>query len=159
MNTDHCAEKIDRIYSRMAWGMLLMGLMFVFKLIELVVAADWQAWITAITPWMGLVVSLLIIWTLGPSVFSKLKNKQPMQQEPEGFSAEMINQALAISWGATICGLVLMQSVSKVLFSHELNGAVYFNAAMALLFISASSTFLYLTHSGYDQIQPDEWSE
>jgi hypothetical protein len=157
MNTVHCAEKVDQIYTRLAWIMLLTGLMFVLKSVTAFVPSDWQAILQAVMPYWGMLISGLLIWVLAPSVFKKIKKGSLLEPEPEGFAAQMIHQALAISWGMTIGGLVMMQWLSQLWLSSQPGGLLMFHAALALMCLTASLSFLYLVHDGHEVPEQEEW--
>lgn len=157
MNTTHCAEQLDRIYSRLAWIMLLMGTLFAYKALLPLLPLSWTSIEAELTSVMVFCTSVLMIWTLLPSVLKKVKNGRPLEPEPDGFAAQMIHQALAISWGMTIGGLVLLQVISKVLFEVQPDGQLVLNGAFALMFVSASLSFLYLVHDGYDVPEQQDW--
>jgi len=157
MSTPHCAEQLDRIYTRLAWIMLLTGLLFVYKSTVAVLPDSWNTVAAELTPILGMVISVLLIWTLAPSVLKKLRKGMLLEPEPEGFAAQMIHQALAISWGVTIGGLVLLQVISKVFLDTLPDGQLVLNVAFALMFVTASLSFLYLVHDGYDGAEQEDW--
>lgn len=157
MENNHCAEKIDRIYSRLAWIMLMTGGLYVVKLLAPLLPDGWQANIQTAIPWMGSLIGLMIVWALGPNLLQKIKNQQAVDQDPEGFAAHALQQALSISWGITIAGMVLFQTVSKVLFTAVISGTTYFNVMFALMTVSASITFLFLVHDGLVQPETEDW--
>lgn len=157
MENKNCAEKVDRIYSRLAWIMLMTGGLFVIKLLAPVMADSWQPIIKTTIPWLGIMISLLTLWTLGPNLWQKVKNQQAVDQDHEGFAAHALQQALSISWGVTIAGMVLLQTVNSVLISTAISGTTFFNVMFALMTVSASITFLFLVHEGLVQPDSEDW--
>lgn len=157
MKNENCAEKSDQICLRSAWIMLATGLLFALKLFSGWVTPDWQNTLQMIITIWGLVISLMIIWTLAPTFIKKIKFQTVEHPEQEGYVTDILNQSLVISWGVTFVGMVMLQSIDTVLLSRSLSGAAFFDAMLALMTLSASVTFLYLTHSGYDQTQDEGW--
>lgn len=134
-----------------------MGLLFAVKSMLPLVPESWTELAGYLPPVVGMIVSILLLWTLLPSVLKKFKNGRPLVPEPEGFAAQMIHQALAISWEMIIGGLVLLQFISKVLFDVQSDGQLVLNGALAVMFVSASLSFLYLVLDGYDLPEQQEW--
>ena len=156
MSNDSCAEKIDRIYIRLAWIMVLTGLIFVLKILAVLVP-DWQAMIKTATPVLGLLISLSIIWTLGPSALKNLRGQNKSSKEPEGFVADMLQQALAVSWGVTLVGIVLVQLINQVFGSNQITAQLLSSVLFALMTLSASLTFLYLVKEESNGEAEEEW--
>ena len=87
----------------------------------------------------------------------KFKAQNSPTQEPEGFVSDMLHQALAVSWGVTLVGLVLIQLINQVFGSNQLSAQMLFNALFALMTLSASLTFLYLVREESNAVVEEEW--
>ncbi len=134
--------------------MVVVGLMYVFKITADLVVGKWQQWIQGSVIVMGFVISVMVIWTLAPTLWRQVKGQAIQHQDPEGFASDMLNQSLRISWGITFVGMVMLQSINTVLLGESLRTELFFNVMFALMTLSASTTFLYLNSTGYDL--PDE---
>ena len=157
MEDNVCIEKSEKIYHKLAWGMVVVGLMYVLKIAALMIDGMWQQWIQGVVIFLGFVISVMIIWTLAPTLWKQLKGQNVQRNEPEGFTSDMMNQAIRISWGMTFVGMVMVQSINTVLLDQSLSTEMFFNVMFALMSLSASITFLYLTSTGFDQVQDEEW--
>ncbi len=141
-----CAEAIDHLNGKVAWGMLFMGVTYFLRAAEQLVEPGAVNSTLDIVSGITMVTSMLLtFWAIWPVAKLKIGNKLINQPEGDSFLTDAMNMSFKNSWIITFMTTTLCLAFQKFMDDWGLPVSFYLIFLFGFMAVTASLSFFYLT--------------
>ena len=149
MKSDNCVVNLENLYRKLAWITFTAGIVFLLKLMVFFLSKEWQTIIKSFIPYISFFISVLFIKAMWPNLLKKTRRQSNHDEKQIGVNIDILNQSMVFSWCVTLCGIMLLQAINKVVLQQQISAESLFNIMFALMTLSASLSFLFLNRWSY----------
>ena len=147
----NCAEVIDKMYTRLAIGLLVAAVAYFLKATVFLTGPATDNTLEKISFWAGVLTILVVLTGMIPVMWRKLSSKSWTLEEPESYIQDAFKEALKRSWMITFVTLVILKSMDRMMQAWALPAEFYLQAMISLMMLTASVSFLWLSRETHQE--------
>ncbi|MRX27278.1 hypothetical protein [Kangiella sp. HZ709] len=144
----NCAEAIDNMNRKVAWGLLFVGITYFMQAAEKLLEPGALNSALDIASGVGVVLTMgVTLWGIFPVMKLKAGGKLLSKSEPESFMTDAMHTSFKNSWMVTMITTTVALAFQKYIDDWNIETSFYLIVLFGFMTLTASLSFFYLTRN------------